>query len=38
MRGIAIRDELREEWKEQGIKEKIEYAILTAEISNQNLV
>ncbi len=33
MRGIAIREELTEEWQERGIKEKIEYAILTAEIS-----
>jgi len=33
MRSIAIREELTEEWKNRGIKEKIEYAILTAEIS-----
>jgi len=33
MRGIAIREELIDEWKERGIKEQIEYAILTAEIS-----
>ncbi|MCX7050044.1 MAG: Bro-N domain-containing protein [Candidatus Sumerlaeota bacterium] len=33
MRGIAVRDELTEEWKKRGIKEQIEYAILTAEIS-----
>ncbi|MBC8323347.1 MAG: Bro-N domain-containing protein [Candidatus Marinimicrobia bacterium] len=33
MRGIAIRDELTDEWKERGIKEQIEYGILTAEIS-----
>lgn len=33
MRSIAIRDELTEEWKNRGVKEKIEYAILTAEIS-----
>ena len=33
MRGIAIRDELTEEWKKRGVKENIEYAILTAEIS-----
>jgi hypothetical protein len=30
MRGIAIREELTEEWQERGVKEKIEYAILTA--------
>lgn len=33
MRSIAIREELTDEWKSRGIKEKIEYAILTAEIS-----
>ncbi len=33
MRSIAIRDELTDEWKERGVKEKVEYAILTAEIS-----
>lgn len=33
MRSIAIRDELTDEWQKRGIKEKIEYAILTAEIS-----
>lgn len=33
MRGIAIREELTDEWKNRGIKEQIEYAILTAEIS-----
>ena len=33
MRGIAIRDELTDEWKERGIKEKVDYAILSAEIS-----
>jgi DNA-damage-inducible protein D len=33
MRGIAVRDELTEEWKKRGVKEKREYAILTAEIS-----
>ena len=33
MRSIAIREELTEEWKERGIKEHREYAILTAEIS-----
>jgi DNA-damage-inducible protein D len=33
MRGIAVRDELTGEWKQRGVKEGIEYAILTAEIS-----
>jgi len=33
MRSIAIREELTEEWKNRGVREKIEYAILTAEIS-----
>lgn len=33
MRSIAIREELTDEWKQRGIKEQIEYSILTAEIS-----
>ena len=33
MRGIAIRGELTDEWKDRGVKEEKEYAILTAEIS-----
>jgi len=33
MRGIAVRDELTEEWKNRCVKEQREYAILTAEIS-----
>jgi DNA-damage-inducible protein D len=33
MRSIAIREELTEEWKNRGVKQPIEYAILTAEIS-----
>ena len=33
MRGIAIREELTDEWKSRGAKEQIEYSILTAEIS-----
>ncbi|MEK6811623.1 MAG: Bro-N domain-containing protein [Nanoarchaeota archaeon] len=33
IRGIAIRDELTEEWKKRGVKEQVEYAILTSEIS-----
>ena len=34
MRGIAIRDELTDEWMKRGVKQQTEYAILTAEISN----
>ncbi len=33
IRGIAVRDELTDEWKKRGVKEQREYAILTAEIS-----
>src|SRR3989338_5958712 len=33
VRGIAIRDELTDEWKKRNINENKEYAILTAEIS-----
>jgi hypothetical protein len=33
MRGIAVRAELTEEWKNRGVGEAPEYAILTAEIS-----
>lgn len=33
LRGIAIRQNLTDEWKERGITEKRDYAILTAEIS-----
>ena len=33
MRGIAIRQELTDEWKHRGVKEDIEFAILTNEIS-----
>ena len=33
MRGIAVRDELTDEWKQRGVKERKEFAILTAEIS-----
>ncbi len=33
IRGIAIRDELTDEWKKRGIKKNIEFSILTAEIS-----
>lgn len=33
MRGIAIREQLTDEWENRGVKEQKEYAILTAEIS-----
>ena len=33
MRGIAVRDELTDEWKKRGVREQREFAILTAEIS-----
>jgi len=33
LRGIAIRQNLTDEWKERGIKEQRDFAILTAEIS-----
>jgi hypothetical protein len=33
MRGIAIREELTDEWQQRGVKEQKEYEILTAEIS-----
>lgn len=33
LRGIAIREELTDEWQKRGAKEKKEYEILTAEIS-----
>ena len=33
MRSIAIRDELTDEWKKRGVKERRDYAIRTAEIS-----
>jgi len=33
MRSIAIREELTGEWKNRGVKEQVEYSILTAEIS-----
>jgi hypothetical protein len=33
VRGIAVRDELTNEWKKRNVKEGKEYAILTAEIS-----
>ena len=33
MRGIAVREELTDEWNKRGVKEDTEYAILTAEIS-----
>jgi DNA-damage-inducible protein D len=33
VRGIAVRDELTDEWKKRGLLEEKEYAMLTAEIS-----
>lgn len=33
MRGIAIREQLTNEWEKRGVKEDKEYAILTAEIA-----
>ena len=33
IRGIAIREELTDEWKNRGVKEQVDYEILTAEIS-----
>ncbi len=33
LRGIAIRQNLTDEWKNRGVKEEVEYAILTNEIS-----
>jgi len=33
LRGIAIRQNLTDEWKERGVKEQRDFAILTAEIS-----
>ncbi len=33
VRGIAIRDELTDEWKKRGVEAEREYSILTAEIS-----
>ena len=38
MRSIAIREELTGEWKTRGIKEQIEYSILTAEFRKRLLV
>ncbi|MEZ4813470.1 MAG: Bro-N domain-containing protein [Caldisericia bacterium] len=35
VRGIAIRDELTDEWSKRGVKSSREYSILTAEISKE---
>lgn len=35
VRGIAIRDEITDEWKKRSVKGEKEYAILTAEISKE---
>ncbi len=32
VRGIAVRDELTDEWEKRGVKKEREYSILTAEI------
>ena len=37
VRGIAIREELTDEWKKRGLQRKNEFAILTAEISKSNI-
>ncbi len=38
VRGIAIRDELTDEWKKRGVQEEKDYAILTAEtLKNQKI-
>ena len=37
LRGIATRQNLTDEWKERGITEKSDYAILTSEISKATL-
>ena len=34
LRGIAVRDELADEWKKRGVEEGKQFEILTAEISN----
>jgi DNA-damage-inducible protein D len=33
-RGIAVREELTDEWRRRGIRQDMEFSILTAEISN----
>ena len=33
VRGIAVRQELTDEWKNRGVKEELEFAILTNDIS-----
>ncbi len=38
MRGIAIREELTDEWQKRGVKEDREYSILTAEISKAGFI
>ncbi|MFA5763229.1 MAG: Bro-N domain-containing protein [archaeon] len=35
VRGIAIRDELTDEWKKRDVKKEVEFAILTSEISKE---
>ena len=38
VRGIIIRDELTDEWKERDVNTNKEYSILTAEISKETFV
>jgi len=38
MRGIAIREELTDEWRKREVRRETEYAILTAEIAKTVLV
>ncbi len=33
LRGIAVRDELTDEWKKRGVRDRNEFSVLTAEIS-----
>ena len=37
VRGIAIRDELTDEWDKRGVKKEKEFAILTSEISKSHI-
>ena len=37
MRGIAIREELTDEWQKRGVKEDREFSILTAEVTKNTL-
>lgn len=37
MRGIAVREELTDEWKDRGVNYQQDYEILTAEISKATI-